>query len=65
MKMLLRRAVYQRFLTEEWKKEMEKIDHCDDCGQCKEQCPYGLDTPNLLKLMKEDYMVFYEQYLTT
>jgi len=64
MKMLLRRAVYQRFLTEDWKKEMEKIDNCDECGQCKEQCPYGLDTPNLLKYMKEDYMAFYEQHVT-
>ena len=63
MKMLLRRAVYQRFLTDEWKKEMEKIDDCDECGQCKEQCPYGLDTPNLLKFMKEDYMAFYAQHV--
>ena len=63
MKMLLRRAVYQKFLTDEWKKEMEKIDNCDECGQCKEKCPYGLDTPNLLKFMKEDYMAFYEQHV--
>jgi len=63
MKMLLRRAVYQRFLTDEWKKEMEKIDNCAECGQCKEQCPYGLDTPNLLKIMQEDYMAFYEEHV--
>ena len=63
MKMLLRRAVYQKFLTDEWKKEMEKIDDCDECGQCKEKCPYGLDTPNLLKFMKEDYMTFYAQHV--
>jgi predicted aldo/keto reductase-like oxidoreductase len=63
MKMLLRRAVYQRFLTDEWKREMEKIDGCDECGQCKEQCPYDLDTPALLKFMKEDYMAFYREHV--
>lgn len=62
MKMLLRRAVYQKFLTEDWKKEMEKIDDCTECGQCKEKCPYGLDTPNLLKYMQQDYMAFYEEH---
>ncbi len=62
MKMLLRRAVYQRFLTDEWKQNMERIDDCTECGQCKEQCPYELDTPDLLKFMQKDYMEFYAQH---
>ena len=62
MKMLLRRAVYQRFLTDEWKENMQHIDDCTECGQCKEQCPYELDTPKLLKIMQKDYMEFYARH---
>ena len=35
--------------------EMEKIEHCLGCGQCKSRCPYELDTPNLLKRNLADY----------
>ena len=31
---------------------------CIECGQCKSKCPYGLDTPNLLKKNYEDYKTF-------
>jgi len=62
MKMLLRRAVYQRFLTDEWKQNMRNIDNCTECGQCKEKCPYGLDTPTLLKYMQKDYFEFYKEH---
>ena len=30
-------------------------ENCIECGQCKSKCPYGLDTPALLKLNLEDY----------
>ena len=36
-------------------KKMLAIDSCIGCGQCKAKCPYGLDTPELLKLNLEDY----------
>jgi predicted aldo/keto reductase-like oxidoreductase len=58
MAYLLRRAVWQNFVTPQWQSEMNKIKDCIDCGECKSRCPYGLDTPNLLKYMLEDYESF-------
>ena len=37
---------------------MKKIEDCIECGRCKSRCPYGLDTPNLLKKNYEDYKTF-------
>ncbi len=34
---------------------MLNIENCLDCGHCKSKCPYGLDTPNLLKANLADY----------
>ena len=34
---------------------MAKIDDCLECGQCRSRCPYGLDTPTLLKKNLQDY----------
>ena len=34
---------------------MRKIEDCIHCGQCKKKCPYGLDTPELLKRNYADY----------
>lgn len=61
MAFLLRRAVWQGFVTPEWQNEMKKIEDCIECGQCKEKCPYGLDTPNLLKYMLGDYNTFIKE----
>ena len=55
MSLLLRRSPYQPYLAEAWQKEMAKIDNCIGCGSCKAKCPYGLDTPELLKRNYEDY----------
>jgi len=58
MSLLLRRAPSAGFLTEEWQEKMKKIENCLECGQCKSKCPYGLDTPALLKKNYEDYKTF-------
>jgi len=58
MSLLLRRAPSAGFLTPEWQEKMEKIENCMECGQCKSHCPYGLDTPALLKKNYEDYKTF-------
>lgn len=55
MSLLLRRAVSEDWLTEEWQKKMKKIEKCIQCGACKGKCPYHLDTPNLLKRNYDDY----------
>ena len=62
MAMLLRRSPYQRYVTEEYYAEMHKIDDCIHCNHCKNHCPYGLDTPNLLKEMLADYDQFYAEH---
>ena len=38
---------------------MHKIEGCLHCDACKSRCPYGLDTPNLLREMLKDYDAFY------
>jgi len=58
MSLLLRRAPSAGFLTKEWQENMKKIENCLECGQCKSKCPYGLDTPALLKRNYEDYKTF-------
>ena len=42
--------------------KMENINDCIECGKCAAACPYGLDTPNLLKFMLKDYNEFYEAH---
>lgn len=58
MSLLLRRAPAAGFLTENGQAMMKKIEGCLECGQCKAKCPYGLDTPALLKKNYEDYKTF-------
>ncbi len=59
MKMLLRRSPYQGFMTKEFYAKMHKIDDCVECGKCRSKCPYGLDTPAILKYMLRDFDEFY------
>ena len=55
MSQLLRRMPSQDWLSAHWQEEMAKIENCLECGQCSSRCPYGLNTPALLKLNYEDY----------
>lgn len=58
MSLLLRRSPTAAQLTEKAQAMMKKIEGCLNCGKCKSKCPYGLDTPNLLKKNYEDYKTF-------
>ena len=58
MSLMLRRAPQEGWLSEEWQEKMKKIEGCLNCGHCKSKCPYGLDTPELLKKNYEDYKTF-------
>jgi uncharacterized protein len=58
MSYLLRRAPYRQFMTDDWREKMHRIRKCEDCGSCAKKCPYGLDTPALLKSMLKDYEEF-------
>lgn len=58
MSLLLRRSPAAGHLSEAGQAKMKKIEECIECGQCAAKCPYGLDTPNLLKKNYEDYKTF-------
>jgi predicted aldo/keto reductase-like oxidoreductase len=58
MSLLLRRSPAAGHLNEKGQAMMKKVEDCINCGQCKAKCPFGLDTPNLLKKNYEDYKTF-------
>jgi len=58
MSLLLRRSPAKGLLSEQGQAKMKKIEDCIECGNCRAHCPYGLDTPNLLKRNYEDYKTF-------
>jgi predicted aldo/keto reductase-like oxidoreductase len=62
LSLMLMRAPYRNFLSEGWYKEMMKIEDCTECGNCKDQCPYALDTPDLLRYNLKFYKDFYEKH---
>ena len=62
MNMLLRRSLWQQYMTDEWREKMEKINDCIGCRSCASRCTYQLDTPNLLNYMLKDYREFYEAH---
>lgn len=55
MSQLIRRSPSKTWLSEESVQKMMQIEKCIECGKCKAKCPYGLDTPTLLKKNLEDY----------
>ena len=58
MSLLLRRSPTSGHLSPAGQEKMKKIENCISCGQCKAKCPYGLDTPALLKKNYQDYKTF-------
>ncbi|MGN1350649.1 MAG: aldo/keto reductase [Anaerovoracaceae bacterium] len=55
MSLMIRRAPQAGQLTPEMQEKMMNIENCIHCGQCREKCPYGLDTPALLAKNLADY----------
>lgn len=53
--LMLRRAPVELMLSQGGRDMMKKIEDCTECGQCAAQCPYGLDTPALLKQNYRDF----------
>jgi uncharacterized protein len=55
MTYLMRRSRFELYVTPEWRAKMELIEKCTGCGSCRKKCPYGLDTPELLKAQLAGY----------
>lgn len=62
MSLLLRRAPYRQFLTDQNREKMLRIEQCLHCNQCASRCPYGLDTPSLLQDNLADYLQFAQEH---
>ena len=60
--LLLGRAPYQQFLEDSFKRKMDLIPQCIECGNCKLHCPYSIDTPSLLKRELINYTEFYNTH---
>lgn len=61
--LLMSRSPVEKFLTEEFKEQMDRINNCTGCGHCKKNCPYGLDTPALLRRNLADYKLRWQAAL--
>ena len=59
---MMGRSRFEGFLEDSWAEQMERINECQDCGRCKAQCPYQLDTPELLKVQYAKYIAFREAH---
>jgi len=55
MSLLIRRSPSANHLTQSAQEKMMKIEDCLECGECMTKCPYGLNTPELLKKNLVDY----------
>ena len=55
MSLMIRRAPVDIYMDKEHQEDMEKIEDCIECRRCASKCPYGLDTPALLKKNLIDY----------
>ena len=56
------RVKSENFLNEEWLDKMNRIDNCVQCNHCIDNCPYGIDTPALLRAEQAKYNKFYERH---
>lgn len=55
MSQLIRRSPSAGWLTPAAQEKMMRIEQCLNCGACAAKCPYGLDTPDLLRRNLADY----------
>lgn len=60
MSLLLKRAPVANFLSETWQQNMKRIEDCINCQHCIQHCPYGLDTPKLLRANYEEYKTYFK-----
>lgn len=56
MSLLIKRAPAAKLMDDSAREMMRQIEACTECGQCRTKCPYGLDTPELLKKNYREYL---------
>ncbi|MEA5038442.1 MAG: aldo/keto reductase [Clostridiaceae bacterium] len=61
MILMLRRAPWPEYTTPAFIEKMKNTQNCIDCGACSAHCPYGLDTPALLRENYADYVAFCQE----
>lgn len=61
MALLLARGRWQTFAAPETQEKMHKAKDCTHCGACAARCPYGLDTPTLVRENYKAYAAFLEE----
>ena len=61
MSLLLRRSPAAGHLSPAGQEKMARIDQCVHCNHCADHCPYGLNTPELLRRNYEDYKTFLQK----
>jgi predicted aldo/keto reductase-like oxidoreductase len=62
MSLLLRRSRVETYVSEKFRAMMRNIENCMGCRVCTARCPYGLETPELLKINYNDYNDFITKY---
>jgi aryl-alcohol dehydrogenase-like predicted oxidoreductase len=62
MSLMTGRMPLAQVLSDECRGLMEKTKDCIECGVCASKCPYGLDTPELLKRNYADYRIFLSEH---
>ena len=63
--LMIRRAPQTPYYNEEFRDKMLRIQDCTHCEHCKNHCPYGLDTPELLKKNLQAFLQMYDEHLQT
>jgi aryl-alcohol dehydrogenase-like predicted oxidoreductase/NAD-dependent dihydropyrimidine dehydrogenase PreA subunit len=61
MELYLGRQPLQR-VVEEGGEKMAKAVECTQCGECRTRCPYGLDTPELVRKNTEFYLDYLRRH---
>ncbi len=55
MVLMAKRSADKDWKTPRWQEEMKKVESCIHCNSCASKCPYGLDTPRLLRDNADEY----------
>jgi aryl-alcohol dehydrogenase-like predicted oxidoreductase len=58
--LMIRRLPTGRFASPDFQAEMEKVDECIECGDCRKRCPYHLDPSALMKTHRRQYLEWLE-----